>query len=65
MFSFSSPAKRVGAGMKGKVGQTLSHGLPMVSTSIGAEGIELIINEKHSFITGVLQNLLSTVLHCI
>ncbi len=41
---------RFGAGMKGKVGQSLSHGLPMVSTTIGAEGMDLI-NEKHSFIT--------------
>jgi O-antigen biosynthesis protein len=41
---------RFGAGMKGKVGQSLSHGLPMVSTSIGAEGMN-IINGVHSFIT--------------
>jgi len=30
-----------GAGMKGKVGQALSFGLPVVTTSIGAEGIGL------------------------
>ena len=30
-----------GAGMKGKVGQSLSYGLPVVTTSIGAEGIGL------------------------
>lgn len=41
---------RYGAGNKGKVGETLSHGVPMVSTSIGAEGMN-IINEVHSFVT--------------
>lgn len=41
---------RYGAGNKGKVGETLSHGLPMVSTSIGAEGMG-IINEEHSFVS--------------
>ena len=30
-----------GAGMKGKVGQSLSYGLPVVTTPIGAEGIGL------------------------
>ena len=33
---------RAGSGMKGKVGSSLSHGLPVVTTSIGAEGIGLI-----------------------
>ena len=32
---------RFGAGMKGKIGQSMAHGLPVVSTSIGAEGIGL------------------------
>ncbi len=32
---------RYGAGMKGKVGHSLSLGLPVVSTSIGAEGMSL------------------------
>jgi O-antigen biosynthesis protein len=32
---------RYGAGMKGKVGQSLSYGLPVVTTSIGAEGFGL------------------------
>ena len=41
---------RFGAGMKGKVGQSLAHGLPMVSTLIGAEGMN-IVNGEHSFIT--------------
>lgn len=32
---------RFGAGMKGKVGQSMSHGLPVVATRIGAEGMGL------------------------
>lgn len=41
---------RFGAGNKGKVGETLSYGLPMVSTTVGAEGMG-IINEVHSFVS--------------
>ena len=33
---------RFGAGMKGKVGQSLMHGLPVVATAIGAEGMSLV-----------------------
>ncbi|MEJ5350722.1 MAG: glycosyltransferase [Melioribacteraceae bacterium] len=33
---------RYGAGMKGKIGEALSWGLPVVTTSIGAEGMRLI-----------------------
>ena len=36
---------RYGAGMKGKLGQALSLGLPVVSTSIGAEGMGLVGEE--------------------
>lgn len=36
---------RWGAGMKGKVGQAMSHGLPLVTTSIGAEGTSLVDGE--------------------
>jgi len=32
---------RFGSGMKGKIGQALSYGLPVVTTSIGAEGMGL------------------------
>lgn len=32
---------RYGAGMKGKVGQSLEYGLPIVSTTIGVEGMNL------------------------
>lgn len=37
---FVSPL-RYGAGMKGKIGQSMAHGLPVVTTSIGAEGMQL------------------------
>jgi glycosyltransferase involved in cell wall biosynthesis len=32
---------RFGAGVKGKVGESMAHGLPVVTTSIGAEGMSL------------------------
>ena len=38
---FVSPLK-YGAGMKGKIGQSLEYGLPIVSTSIGTEGMNLV-----------------------
>jgi glycosyltransferase involved in cell wall biosynthesis len=38
---FVSPL-RYGAGMKGKIGHSMSHGLPVVTTSIGAEGLLLV-----------------------
>ncbi len=37
---------RYGAGMKGKVGEALSYGLPVVTTSIGAEGMNLQHEEQ-------------------
>lgn len=41
---------RFGTGMKGKVGQSMSHGLPVVSTQVGAGGMGLR-HEKHLLIT--------------
>lgn len=53
---------RYGAGMKGKVGQALSYGLPVVTTTIGAEGLglqhnhtALIANEPEAFAEAVYQ----------
>ena len=37
---------RFGAGLKGKIGQSLSFGLPVVTTSIGAEGFSLTSGEN-------------------
>jgi len=51
-FKLSVVPLRVGAGIKGKIGTSLSLGLPVISTPIGAEGMELknkenvIIEEK-------------------
>lgn len=36
---------RYGAGMKGKVGEACAHGLPVVTTSVGAEGMGLADGE--------------------
>jgi glycosyltransferase involved in cell wall biosynthesis len=36
---------RFGAGIKGKIGQSLAHGLPVVTTTIGAEGMRLVDGE--------------------
>lgn len=41
---FVSPL-RYGAGMKGKIGHAMSYGLPVVTTTIGAEGIGLTDGE--------------------
>lgn len=53
---------RYGAGMKGKIGQALSFGLPLVTTSIGAEGMQLsnrvnalIANEANSIAESVTE----------
>ncbi len=37
---------RYGAGMKGKIGQSLEYGLPVISTSIGVEGMGLTLEEN-------------------
>jgi len=42
---FVSPI-RYGAGVKGKINQSMSYGLPVVTTSIGAEGMSLIDGEN-------------------
>jgi len=42
---FVSPL-RYGAGMKGKIGQSMAYGLPVVTTRIGAEGIGLVDGEN-------------------
>ena len=36
---------RFGAGVKGKIGEALSHGLPVVTTPVGAEGMGLLDGE--------------------
>ena len=53
---------RYGAGVKGKLGESLSYGLPVVTTSIGAEGFGLtdgdevlIADEPQAFATAVVR----------
>jgi O-antigen biosynthesis protein len=53
---------RYGAGMKGKIGHSLSYGLPTVTTSIGAEGMglrsgfdTLIADRLEAFAESILQ----------
>jgi glycosyltransferase involved in cell wall biosynthesis len=38
---------RYGAGLKGKIGQALSYGIPVITTSIGAEGFALVDGEDY------------------
>lgn len=42
---FVSPL-RYGAGMKGKIGQSMGFGLPVVTTTVGAEGLLLVDGEN-------------------
>jgi glycosyltransferase involved in cell wall biosynthesis len=51
---------RFGAGIKGKVGEAMAHGIPVVTTSIGAEGFGLthesdvmIADDPESFATAI------------
>ncbi|MDN3587419.1 glycosyltransferase [Pedobacter aquatilis] len=53
---------RYGAGMKGKIGQSLEFGLPIVSTEIGTEGMNLtheknvmLANERKDFADKIIQ----------
>ena len=48
-FKLSVVPLRIGAGIKGKIGTSLSLGLPVISTSIGAEGMGLK-NKEHVII---------------
>ena len=40
---------RFGSGMKGKVGEAMAHGIPVVTTSVGAQGMNLV-NRKTTII---------------
>jgi GT2 family glycosyltransferase len=53
---------RYGAGMKGKIGQSLAYGLPVVTTTVGAEGMSLrhreqalIADEPEAFAAAVVE----------
>ena len=51
---------RYGAGMKGKIGEAMAHGLPVVTTSIGAEGMGLI-DRKNVMIADTPENFANAV----
>lgn len=53
---------RYGAGMKGKIGEAMAHGVPVVTTSVGAKGMGLlhrknamIADSSHDFAVSVLE----------
>lgn len=53
---------RFGSGIKGKIGQALSYGLPVITTSIGAEGMGLthgrdaiVADGAHEFAEGMIK----------
>ncbi|WP_081694750.1 MULTISPECIES: tetratricopeptide repeat protein [Planktothrix] len=52
---------RYGAGMKGKIGQSLEYGLPVVSTSIGIEGMNLV-NEQNVLVADTIETLAEQIL---
>jgi glycosyltransferase involved in cell wall biosynthesis len=52
---------RYGAGMKGKIGQSLEFGLPAVSTDIGVEGMNLV-DEHHIIVANTTQDFASKTL---
>ena len=52
---------RFGSGMKGKIGEALSYGLPVVTTSVGAEGMELT-NEQEVLIADDTQEFAAAVI---
>ena len=37
---------RYGAGMKGKIGEAMAHGIPIVTTSVGVQGMDLVHREN-------------------
>ncbi|WP_071592239.1 glycosyltransferase [Pseudanabaena sp. PCC 6802] len=52
---------RYGAGMKGKVGQSLEYGLPIVSTSIGIEGMGLT-HEQNALVADTVSDFAKQIL---
>ncbi len=53
---------RFGAGMKGKIGQSMAFGLPVVTTDIGAEGMGLE-NGRHALIANGVEDFVRAVEH--
>lgn len=55
---------RYGAGMKGKIGEAMAHGVPVVTTSVGAEGMGLI-HRKNAMIADSAQDFADSVLELL
>jgi len=55
---------RFGAGMKGKVGQGMAFGLPVVTTSVGAEGMS-IVNEREILLADTTEAFASAVIRLL
>jgi len=51
---------RYGAGMKGKIGQALSYGLPIVTTDIGVEGMGLE-NGKNILVANTIETIIDAI----
>jgi len=62
--SVSIAPLRYGAGMKGKVTQALSWGLPVVTTTIGAQGLGAV-HEKHLRLADSKEDFASEVYECL
>jgi glycosyltransferase involved in cell wall biosynthesis len=61
---------RFGAGMKGKIGEAMAHGVPVVTTTVGAQGMRLqhginvlIADKPASFAAAVVDLLTDDILH--
>lgn len=52
---------RYGAGIKGKIGQSLEFGLPLVTTNIGAEGFDFQEN-KNSMVANTTQEIIDNII---
>ena len=60
---FVSPL-RAGAGMKGKIGMAMAFGLPVVTTSVGAEGMGLV-DGTHALVADDPASFAEAVVRCI
>ncbi|HSG28394.1 MAG TPA: glycosyltransferase [Candidatus Krumholzibacterium sp.] len=55
---------RFGAGMKGKIGEAMAHGLPVVTTSVGASGMNLS-NRKNAMIADTAEDFAEAVVELL
>ena len=55
---------RFGAGLKGKVGEALSYGVPLVLTTIAAEGMD-VVHEQHVLVHDDVEGFASSVVRLI